>query len=117
MRSLATINSGGGFNSDTPARSYISRTFPLAIRGRSASVGGVTFRDASNASGELLARVERAVEPPDDLLGVTHVVRVVEDRVEGESEQAHARVGGEQLSQRRALVPGALSELLRDPIG
>src|ERR1700759_321138 len=67
MRSLATISSGGGFSSEEPARSYISRTFPLAIRGRSASVGGVTWRDASNAVGRRAIRILRgAVHDSED---------------------------------------------------
>src|SRR3984885_7462988 len=50
MRSLATIKSGAGSSFETCARSYISRTLPLAIRGRSAS-GGVTWRDATSGCG------------------------------------------------------------------
>src|ERR1700733_2072020 len=90
MRSLATINSGACppplGTPWTPARSYISRTFPLAIRGRSASEV-VTCGDASERSGDRMAArcgVLDVVEPREDLARVAGVVGVVEDRVQVE---------------------------------
>src|SRR5271165_6614769 len=125
MRSLATISSGGGTpgTPSTPSMSYISRTFPRAMRGSSSSVA-VTRRDATSAwrsddfallRPRSLARSGDLVEPGDDLVGVTDVVGVVEDRVQ--VQRARAPVGGEQLAQRDALVPRALRELLDDAVG
>src|SRR5579875_1890007 len=143
MRSLATISSVptcAAGAAETSPRSYISRTFPLAIRGSSASVGG-TSRDSTSARrpappaaaaarrraresarggargagsyGRARRRLE-PVEPRDDLLRVAHERRVVEDRVEVEA--AGALVGREQLAKRHALVPRALRERLRDAV-
>src|SRR5437588_3459136 len=121
MRSLATIN-----KRSTPARAgsatpYISRTFPLAMRGRSASA--VTWLDATSGAGRregplnARGRADQRVEPADDLLGVAHVVLVVEQRVEIEREGRDASVGLEQLAQVDALVERALGELLDDAVG
>src|SRR5664280_456291 len=117
MRSLATISSGGASATSRPARSYISRTFPLATRGRSASV--FTRLDATSGIGGRPAgsvdRVdprERLVEAPDYLPGIAHIVVVGEDLVEVERQRTDALVAGEQVAQRDALVPRLLRELL-----
>src|SRR5664279_3913198 len=122
MRSLATISSGGDSATSRSARSYISRTFPLAIRGRSASV--VTCFDATNGSGDrttgsvdLVDPREHAVQAPDDLVRVAHVVVVGEDLVEVERQRTHALVAGQQVAQRGALVPRLLRQLLHDAVG
>ena len=94
-------------------RSYISRTFPLAMRGRSASAGHVArcYQRARAAAALRRSRPAATTISP----GVADVVAVVEDRVE--VEPGGAVVGGEQLAQRDALVPGPLGELLDDPVG
>src|ERR1700735_4369358 len=110
MRSLATISSRSG----CPSKAYISRTFPLAIRERSER--RLTWRDANSAGGRNGGwRSGDLVEARDDRPRVADVVAEVEDPVE--VEPTGALVGGEQLAQRDALVPGVLSELLHDPIG
>src|SRR6185437_9341344 len=92
MRSLATISSLPADPSPSASSEYISRTFPLAIKGRSA---------------RLVAR--------DDLLRVADVVPEVEDRVEVEA--GGALVGRQQLAHRDALVPCVLGELLDHAVG
>src|SRR5437867_2705782 len=122
MRSLATISSraaeSGGMSG--PLSAYISRTFPLATRGRSARV--LTCFDATSATGRdrtsnrpgggcpIQRRSGDLVQTSEDLAGVLQVVRVVEDVIEVEA--ARALVGGEQIAQRNPAVPGALGKLL-----
>src|SRR5271154_3234775 len=122
MRSLATINRGAcAAPSTVDGSSYISRTFPLARRGRSASV--VTCRDATSEIGSREGHMRRLggrrssdlIEPREDLGGVAGVVGVVEDLLE--VQRARALVDREQLAQRKALIPGALGELLNHAIG
>src|SRR2546423_12280062 len=110
MRPLATIRrraGPSGWARFRPSRPYISRTCPLAIGGRSASV--VTWLDATSAAGRDRTAAARVsgdlVEPGDDLGGVADVVGVVEDALE--VELAAALMRGEQIAQRHALVPGA----------
>src|ERR1700691_5101757 len=106
MRSLATISRR---SPSGPPRSYISRTFPLAIRGRSASAvivarlyrrtrpqwvagppgGGRRSLRARAGSHDL-------VQPRDDLLRIPHVVPVVEDLLQ--VQPGGALVRGEQLA-------------------
>src|SRR5579862_5571132 len=130
MRSLATINRRSP--SGRP-RSYISRTFPLAIRGRSASAVIVArlYRRArpqrvAGLDGRTSVECECArswargdsrdlLQPPHDLLCVAHIVPVVEDLIE--VQPSGALVAREQLAQRNALVPRALRELLHDAVG
>src|SRR5579871_5108477 len=97
MRSEATI-------SRRSPSSYISRTLPRATSGRSSSA--VTSRSL----------VERdLVQARDDLGRVPCEGAGVEDLVEVEARGA--RVGGEQLAQRRALRPGPPGQLLCDAVG
>ena len=55
------------------------------------------------------------VQPRDDVAGVANVVGVVEDLLE--IELAPALVLGEQIAQRDAVVPDALSQLLDEAVG
>src|ERR1700683_4633979 len=125
MRSLATINSVSCTRPDCPSpirsSSYISRTLPLAMRGRSASA--VTWRDATSArrwdGGALRSSLDESsgdlIEARDYLVGVAQVVAVIENRVEIQATGAlDAR---KQLAQWHAVVPRALGELLHDPVG
>src|SRR5450631_846947 len=105
MRSLATISSCSSSPGKAGGSEYISRTFPLARRDRSAS--DVTWRDATSAGGRCSGDLR---EPREDLGRVAQVVRIVEYRLE--VEVARAFVGGQQLAQRDALIPCALGELL-----
>src|SRR3954451_15801427 len=108
MRSEATINRRS-------PRSYISRTFPDARRGRS-ETGGMGRRlpgledGAGSASGER----RHAGQPVDDRVRVARVGGQVEDHVEVEPELGPR---GEQLAQRRARVPRALRLVLHDAVG
>src|SRR6185312_13005512 len=125
MRSLATISSLPADPSPSASSEYISRTFPLAIKGRSArlvtrgdatSARGRTRPDARAASGPVgAARSGDLLEARDDLLRVADVVPEVEDRVEVEA--GGALVGRQQLAHRDALVPCVLGELLDHAVG
>src|SRR6202035_2128281 len=119
MRSLATISrlAAASEGPSVPLRPYISRTFPLARRGRSAMV--VTWLDATSAAGGNRTPPPRRsgdlLQPGEDLPGVADVVGVVEDLVEVEPRPAV--VGGEQVAQGYALVPCPLGQLLDEAVG
>src|ERR1035437_8983339 len=112
MRSLATISSRSAPPSSAgeAPREYISRTFTLARRGRSASV--VTWRDATSAGGRRSGDLR---QPREDLASVAKVVGVVEDLLEVQLPAALVR--SEKIAQRDALIPAALAELLDNRIG
>src|SRR5512142_240256 len=106
MRSLATIR----IRPETPfpgPSAYISRTFPLASRGRSART--LTWGDATSATGGRRLPSGDLVEAPEHLFGVAQVGGRIEDPIE--LQPRRALVGGEQLAQRHAVLPRALGEL------
>src|ERR1700733_1761574 len=113
MRSLATISRRA--RPPSSPRPYSSRTFPLAIRGNSASAlmagkisapAGEPGAGRSRGSGDL-------IQTREDLLRVADEVAVVEDRVQIQTRGA--RIGGQQILQRHAGIEGPLGELLGDP--
>src|SRR5205807_5627166 len=106
------------------SRPYISRTFPLAINGRSAIA--LTAGDATSGSCGLalvLARRLRAgrriaqdTQAGDDLLRIADVVLAVEDRAEVQAQLAHALVLLEQPTQVPALRGRLRGALLHEAV-